>query len=204
MSRFDRRLSLMPVKPRTSTPARSDGAEDRRDASGIRRNGTPPQAGPAERSNRHRRTSALRAQSMLTFAGVRAAPAVAAAAVSNSYFGLSRAVLIGLCTFLCATVLEHRRYPFHLMPLGGALARGLAPLAGIGLAWALSVAFLAFPLDRLVTPLLAAWTVLAIVLFVINRLERGLGVRVAVIGSPTLASSLASTRFTARWRWTRP
>jgi len=181
----------MEVNPGTQKRDRPRPAGLRRSAGPARRSGTPPEASPPQRRRRRRRTSALRAQAILTFAGVRAAPAVAAGAVSISYFGLSRAILIAACILLFATVLEHRRYPLHLMPLGGALARALVPLAGVTLAWALSAAFLAFPLDRLVAPLLAAWTVLAIVLVVIHSLARGLRVRVAVIGSPTLASSLA-------------
>jgi len=182
----------MAVKPESRATHPPAGADAPADAERTRHNGSRPKASPAQRRRRRERTSALRAQAILTFAGVRAAPAAAAGAVSISYFGISRAILIGACVLLCASVLERRRYPFHLMPLAGAVARGLAPLAGVALAWTLSAVFLSFPLDRLLTPLLAAWTVLAIVLVVIHRLERGLGVRVAVIGSPTLAASLAS------------
>ena len=154
------------------------------------------------RRRRGDRTSALRAQRILSIAGIRAAPAIAAGVVAADYYGDGPATLIAFCVLLCATVLERRRYPLHLMPLGGALARALAPLAGIALSWALSLAFLPFPIPNLFPPLLAAWTVLAILLVIINRLERGLGVRVAVIGSPSLARSLdAELQTFAIRRW---
>jgi exopolysaccharide biosynthesis polyprenyl glycosylphosphotransferase len=149
-------------------------------------------ASPAQRRRRRERTSALRAQAILTFAAVRVAPALAVAGVAASRIGAGPAALLGVCVLACATALERRHYPLHLMPLGGALARALAPLAGVSLAWALSLTLDPLPLAELITPILAGWLVLAIVLVVIARLERGLGVRVAVIGSPALAASLAS------------
>jgi lipopolysaccharide/colanic/teichoic acid biosynthesis glycosyltransferase len=76
------------------------------------------------------------------------------------------------------------------MPLGGALARGLAVFAGVVCAWLVSLAHAPLGPGDLVIPLLAAWLMLGFGIGLTSSLEPKLAVRVAVIGSPELAAAL--------------
>jgi exopolysaccharide biosynthesis polyprenyl glycosylphosphotransferase len=146
---------------------------------------------PASRARAHPgHTSALAAQRIFSVAGVRLAPAFAAAIVASLHSGFGDGALLGLGVLFCASALERKRYPLHLMPLGGALARALAPLAGVIGGWLLSLTLSPMAVDELAAPLGAAWVVLAAVLAIGHRLESGFQVRVAVIGSPGLAQAL--------------
>lgn len=135
--------------------------------------------------------SSYRAQRLLTLVGVQLAPAATAAAVTYHHVGVGAAALVTVGVLGCSSAMEARRYPFHLMPLGGALARALAPLAGFAGAWALSLTMAPIAAEALIVPLLATWLVLALSLALISRTESALAIRVAVVGSPELAAGLA-------------
>jgi lipopolysaccharide/colanic/teichoic acid biosynthesis glycosyltransferase len=136
--------------------------------------------------------SALPAQRLLDFACLDVAPALVAAAVALGHVDLGAALLVSGGVFVCSWALGRGSYPLHLMPLGGALARGLAVFAGVVCAWLLSLTLAPIGAIELVTPLLAAWLMLAFGIGLSSSLEPKLAVRVAVIGSPELAAALQS------------
>jgi lipopolysaccharide/colanic/teichoic acid biosynthesis glycosyltransferase len=78
------------------------------------------------------------------------------------------------------------------MPLGGALARGLAVLGGVICAWLVSLTLAPLGSAELIAPLFAAWLMLAFGIGLTSRLEPKLAIRVAVIGSPELAAAFQS------------
>jgi exopolysaccharide biosynthesis polyprenyl glycosylphosphotransferase len=150
-----------------------------------------------------RKLRSLRAQRLLTALGVQYAPAAAAAAVTADHVGIGAAALVTVCVFGCSTALEARRYPLHLMPLGGVLARGVAPVTGFALAWLLSLTLSPIGAGELAVPLLATLLVLAATSAIIARIERAVPVPVAIVGSAALAATLADELDRAkirRWR----
>lgn len=120
-----------------------------------------------------------------------AAPASVASVIAglrSSQIGVG--MFVGACTFAAAWALERRRYPLHLMPLGGLIARALALLGGVVAALVISIALKPIPLSVLAPSVLGAWLALAIVVATTTQLTRRLSARVAVIGSAGLARSL--------------
>src|SRR5215213_8473464 len=139
-----------------------------------------------------KRMSALPAQRTLDFACLEVAPAIVAGAVALGHVDPGAAALIAVGVFACSWALGRGSYPLHLMPLGGALARGLAVLAGVVCAWLASVTLAPLGASQLIVPLLGAWLMLGFGIGLTSSLEPKLAVRVAVIGSPELASALGA------------
>jgi lipopolysaccharide/colanic/teichoic acid biosynthesis glycosyltransferase len=137
------------------------------------------------------RMGAMTALRKLEFACLEVAPALVAAAVTAGRLGGGAAALVGCGVFACSWALGKGGYPLHLMPLGGALARGLAVLTGVLCAWLVSLTLVPLSATALIAPLLAAWIMLCFGLAFTERLEPRLAIRVAVIGSPALGAALA-------------
>ncbi len=136
------------------------------------------------------RMSALPAQRTFDFACLEVAPALVAGVVALTHVDLGAATLVTGGVFACSWALGRGAYPLHLMPLGGALARGLAVLAGVVCAWLISMTLDPLNAAQLIVPLLSAWLMLGFGLGLTSSLEPKLAVRVAVIGSPELATAL--------------
>src|SRR5688572_23239887 len=85
------------------------------------------------------RMSALPAQRKLDFACLEVAPALIAGAVAFTHLDAGSAALVAIGVFVWSWALGRGTFPLHLMPLGGALARGLAVLTGVMSAWLASL-----------------------------------------------------------------
>jgi lipopolysaccharide/colanic/teichoic acid biosynthesis glycosyltransferase len=138
------------------------------------------------------RMSALPAQRTLDFACLEVAPALVAGAVALGHVDSGAAVLVAAGVLIFSWALGRAAYPLHLMPLGGALARGLAVVTGVICAWLLSMTLDPLNLAQLIVPLLAAWLMLGFGIGLTSSLEPKLAIRVAVIGSPQLAEALGA------------
>ena len=136
--------------------------------------------------------SALPAQRTLDFACLEVAPALVAGAVALGHINSGAAVLVAGGILMFSWALGRAAYPLHLMPLGGALARGLAVLTGVVLAWLVSMTLDPLNAAQLIVPLLSAWLMLGFGIGLTSSLEPTLAVRVAVIGSPQLAGALGA------------
>lgn len=146
---------------------------------------------PAATTINRRRVSALRAQRLLERVAFEFAPALAAAAVALGHLGAGVAVLVAIGVYACSWALGKGGYPLHLMPLGGALARATAVLAGVVAAWLVSLTLAPLAPGDLLAPLLAAWIVLGFAIGITGWLEPRLALRVAIVGSPELGAALA-------------
>ncbi|MBA2240992.1 MAG: sugar transferase [Solirubrobacterales bacterium] len=140
----------------------------------------------------------MRAQRTLTWVGVELAPGLAATLVALSHTTLGLSLALGAVMILLATGFERRRYPLHLLRVAGHLARFSVPLGATAAILLASLAFDPVPVGEVVTSLLAAWLVLAVVLYVIHSIGRGLELRLAVLGSAGVASALRSELELAR------
>ena len=158
--------------------------------------GDPPRVAEQSEARILRRTQqrmgALRAQRMLAVAGLQIAPAVVAGAIAYSHtrrVGLG--LLVGIAVWLAGLALGAIRYPLQLMPLAGLILRVLSPLVGALVALVVSAALMPLAASELVTPVLGAWLVLGVVIFAMTRFQRGLEVRIAVIGHSQLSAAMA-------------
>jgi exopolysaccharide biosynthesis polyprenyl glycosylphosphotransferase len=125
--------------------------------------------------------------------GLRVAPAAVAAAVVLSHTGRpGDALVVAGSMLVTAHFLEPSRYLAHLMPLASFVVRTLVPLAGFALALAIALALRPIPLTAVYPALLSALGVLAIAAWLVARFERDVEVRIALVGSPRLARSLAN------------
>jgi lipopolysaccharide/colanic/teichoic acid biosynthesis glycosyltransferase len=139
------------------------------------------------------RLSALRAQCLLELLGFGVAPAVAAGLIAAGHLPDPRSAALVFVAVLTANLaLVHSRPPLHLMPFASLLVRALSPVLGAAMALAV------FALDEgpvlpgaLVAPVLGAWVVTAFAAWVKQRFDVSRPVRIAIIGSPTLAVALA-------------
>jgi exopolysaccharide biosynthesis polyprenyl glycosylphosphotransferase len=153
----------------------------------------PALAGPSARAGGSKRVGALRAHRILARVGLQLAPALAAAAtvyLHGSRLGLS--LLLGAAVLAFTGALESRRYPVHLMPLGGLAIRAAAPLAAAALTLLVALAFDPISVSAVGPSVFAAWFVLAAVTILMQRVQRGMEIRLAVVGSAELATSLES------------
>jgi lipopolysaccharide/colanic/teichoic acid biosynthesis glycosyltransferase len=145
------------------------------------------------RTSKHsKRMSALPAQRTFDFACLEVAPALVAGVVALGHLDFGAAALVAVGVLTCSWALGRGTYPLHLMPLGGALARGLAVFAGVVCAWLASLTLSPLGASELVVPLLAAWLMLGFGLGLTSSLEPKLAVRIAVIGSPELSRALGA------------
>jgi lipopolysaccharide/colanic/teichoic acid biosynthesis glycosyltransferase len=138
------------------------------------------------------RMSALPAQRTLDFACLEVAPALVAGAVALGHVDVGAAGLVAVGVFTFSWALGRGGHPLHLMPLGGALARGLAVLLGVICAWLVSLTLAPLGAGELVVPLLSAWLMLGFGIGLTSSLEPRLAIRVAVIGSPELSGALGA------------
>jgi exopolysaccharide biosynthesis polyprenyl glycosylphosphotransferase len=134
----------------------------------------------------------LRAQQLLAFAGLRVAPALTAGAIVCSHtMQIGDGILVAACMLVAARALDPGRELSRLMPLASLVNWMLMPAAGLGLALLVSVALRPLSLTEVPSALLGSLLVLALGAWVVTRFERRVEARVAVVGPPTLARSLA-------------
>lgn len=139
------------------------------------------------------RISALRAQGLLEVFAFGAAPAAAAGLMAAGHLhGAGRGLLVFAAVLVAHWALARRRYPLQLMPFATFLVRAFVPLGGAALALAvLAAAGSPAPVGAMSVPVVGAWLVTAFAAWGKPRFESSRPVRIAVIGSPSLAVGLA-------------
>jgi exopolysaccharide biosynthesis polyprenyl glycosylphosphotransferase len=137
---------------------------------------------------------ALPAQRVLDLTALRLAPALAIALLVGRRTGMDTpAVAAFLATFASAQAVAHPRYPMHLLPIAGPLLRA-AP-AAIGAAVGSLTCYLlvgSFMFDSLVLAVPAAWLLLALGFWIKHRFDTDRQIRVAVVGSSSVAATLTA------------
>ncbi|MBW8059339.1 MAG: exopolysaccharide biosynthesis polyprenyl glycosylphosphotransferase [Solirubrobacterales bacterium] len=140
------------------------------------------------------RLSPLRAQRWLGLLGFGVAPAAAAGLMAAGHLsGPDSGGALVFVAFLATNLaLIHNHPQLRLMPLASALVRLASPVLGAGMALAL-FALVGQPVapGAFLTPIVGAWLVTAFAAWVTLRFDGARPVRIAIIGSPTLAVALA-------------
>ncbi len=137
--------------------------------------------------------TALRAQRLLGICAFGVAPALAAGLMAGGHLDSpGRGALVFVGVLVASWALGHGRYPLHLMPLAAFVVRALTPVVGVALALAV-FALSGSPesAGAMVAPVLGAWVVTAFATWTSFRFESSRQVRVAMIGSSSLALGLA-------------
>jgi exopolysaccharide biosynthesis polyprenyl glycosylphosphotransferase len=140
------------------------------------------------------RETVLRAQRQFGILAFSIAPAVAAGMMAGNRLGSAgdgTIVAVAICA-VSLLLLERGRIPLHLMPLASTVVRTAVPMIGIALALA-TFALAGQPevASEMLVPLVGAWIVTAFATWIHLRFEMSHQVRVAIIGSPGLATGLA-------------
>jgi lipopolysaccharide/colanic/teichoic acid biosynthesis glycosyltransferase len=127
------------------------------------------------------------AQRMVRLASLRLGPALAAGAVTYAHTSSEwQGVLVCGCILAALTLLLRPRYPLHLMRIGSIAIYLVAPALGaLGAIVISEVTRSISPLTTadLVAPVLAAWAVIAIGVWLVQRFHRDRRVRLAVVGT---------------------
>lgn len=148
------------------------------------------------------RLTALRMHRVLSAVAYGFAPAAAAGLIAAGHLGSDGSgALVFVSVLGAAWVLTHNQYPLHLMPLANAIVRGLVPVVGVAIASVVSAA-MERPVEAsaLVAPVLGAWIVTAFAVWAKARFEASRPVRIAIIGSPSVAVGLAQELSAAKIR----
>ncbi len=134
----------------------------------------------------------LRAQQLLAVAGLRVAPALTAGAIVATHtMRIGDGVLVAAAMLVAARVLDPGRELARLMPLANLINSLLMPVAGLALAWIVCLPLKPLALAELPPALLGSLLVLALGIWSVHRFERRVEARVALVGAPALARSLA-------------
>ncbi len=139
------------------------------------------------------RLTALRAQHLLGVLAFGVAPAATAGLMSASHLDSDGRGAIVFFSVIFAFWLSLRgRTPLHLMPLAELIVRTMVPVVGIAIALAIfAAAGSPAYFGDVATPLIGAWAATAIGAWFVTKFEATRPVRIAVIGSPTVALGLA-------------
>jgi exopolysaccharide biosynthesis polyprenyl glycosylphosphotransferase len=137
--------------------------------------------------------TALRAQRVLGLLAHSVAPAVAAGLIAARHLSdLGDGAVVGAAVLLASFALERERLPLHLMPLSTLAIRVAVPVAGLSGALLL-FAVVGAPVAAvdLIGALIGGWAMIAFGTWVTSRFESSRQIRVAVVGSPGLATGMA-------------
>jgi exopolysaccharide biosynthesis polyprenyl glycosylphosphotransferase len=139
------------------------------------------------------RLTAMRAQQLLGALAYGVAPAAAAFALCvGAVGGYGRGAVVFAAVLLAERLLTGNRIPLHLMPLAQLILRALVPIAGLAAAYVVfSAAGEPVSAAKLVPAIVAAWAATAAGAWIKARFDASRPVRIAVIGSPTVAVGLA-------------
>ena len=126
----------------------------------------------------------LRAQRVLAVFGLRLAPALTAGAIVASHTGrVGDGLLAAAAVLIVVRAVDRGRRYAQLMPAAGMVGAVLAPLAGIGLAWLVSLAFEPLPGHAVFPAMLGTLLVTALGAWLVTRFEQVAEIRIAVVGS---------------------
>jgi exopolysaccharide biosynthesis polyprenyl glycosylphosphotransferase len=151
----------------------------------------------AEHTASPRRLGALQVHRLIDLIAIKLLPALVAGAITWEHSGGAGAALLVVVSILAAAqLLERSRFPLALMPAARIALALLAPVVGVGAAVAItSLAGKPIPPGELAPSVMGAWLVIALGAWTKARVEEGVRVRVAVLGSaerdaPALARDL--------------
>lgn len=139
------------------------------------------------------RISPLRAQRWLALMGFGVAPAATAGLMAAGHLPGPRGGALVFVSVLAANLALTRNRPeLRLMPLAAFLVRTASPLLGCALALAI-FALAGDPVapGALLSPVIGAWLVTALAVWVTHRFDASRPARIAIIGSPSRAVALA-------------
>jgi len=145
--------------------------------------------GPSGRAaaGAHPNLTGPRAQRIESLAALRLGPALAGGAITYAHTRSEwQAVLVFACMALALTLLLRPRYPLHLMRVGSFAVYVSGPLLGALGAMAISEltrSISPLTIDDLIAPVLGAWVMVAIGVWLVHRFLREHRVRVAVLGT---------------------
>jgi exopolysaccharide biosynthesis polyprenyl glycosylphosphotransferase len=137
--------------------------------------------------------TALRAQRLLGICAFAVAPALAAGVMAGSHLhSPGRGAVVFLGVLVASRALGYGRYPLHLMPLAAFVVRALVPVVGVGLALVVfALSGVPGSAGEMIVPIVGTWVVTGFAAWVCLRFESSRPVRVAMIGSSSLAVGLA-------------
>lgn len=138
------------------------------------------------------RVTPLRAQHLLGVLAFGVAPAATAGTMAIGHLqGAGCGLLVFVSVLIANWLLTHSRYPLHLMPFGAAFVRALVPVLGSVITLAvLATVGRPAPIEEMAAPVVGAWIVTAFVAWSKRRFDASRPVRIAIIGSPSLAVGL--------------
>jgi exopolysaccharide biosynthesis polyprenyl glycosylphosphotransferase len=136
----------------------------------------------------------LNARRLLEFLTVRLAPSAAAGLIAYSHMSeLGEALVVFTCMLVATQAVDTSRLPLHLMPVSRVLMALVAVVVGALGAWLIAaVEGKTYPLSEYEVVVLGGWLVLALGAWVRSWLQRGIGVRVAVIGARDFTADFAA------------
>jgi lipopolysaccharide/colanic/teichoic acid biosynthesis glycosyltransferase len=138
--------------------------------------------------------TSLHAQPMLDLIALRLAPAVTGGAIAYSHLGSEwQGVLVFVCMLGVVSLLCSSRHPWHLIPFASAVLYVLVAPLGAGLAvliTALDGSSNQLTISAMVAPVVGAWLITGLGLWITHLFRRDREVRVAVIGTHEFARRL--------------
>src|SRR5882757_9125967 len=155
--------------------------------------GKPPgRSGDGARPN----VTGPNAQRIIRLASLRVGPAVAGGAITYAHTrSEGQGVLVFGCMALALALLVRPRYPLHLMRVASVAVYLVGPVLGALGAIVISEltrSISPLTIEELIAPVLGAWMVVAIGVWLVRRFHRGRGVRLAVVGTAEFMSSLST------------
>jgi exopolysaccharide biosynthesis polyprenyl glycosylphosphotransferase len=166
---------------------------ERLGGTGLTAAGVEEQRERASTKTRPLRLGRLRAQRLFDLYALQIAPAGAAGLVGLGHLGdtlLAGALFVAVLVW--AAIVDRSTFPVELMPIARLSLRALAPV--LGAATVVPVAIYGgneVSIGALTAPVIACWLTMALGAWAKVRFTAGTEVRVAVIGAPRLAASLA-------------
>jgi lipopolysaccharide/colanic/teichoic acid biosynthesis glycosyltransferase len=119
------------------------------------------------------------------------APALVAGAIVGSHTGrFGDGALVAFAVLIAGRWLDPGRRVSQLLPVASLIARMLIPVAGLALAWALSVPFEPLPFADLAIAAFGAALVMALATWLVATFEQRSSIRIAVAGPADLARRL--------------
>jgi exopolysaccharide biosynthesis polyprenyl glycosylphosphotransferase len=136
---------------------------------------------------------ALKAQRLVEFLALRAAPAAASGLIAGSHLAsIGSGVIVFGCMLATAALVDRPTLPMHLIPGARLVLAGSAPVAGAIAAYAiLTAAGGPDSFGWTIPALLGAWLLLALGAWIRVRTVDRIDARVAVLGSPGFTRALA-------------
>jgi lipopolysaccharide/colanic/teichoic acid biosynthesis glycosyltransferase len=136
------------------------------------------------------------AQRIARLAGLRAGPAIAAGAITYAHTRSEwQGLLVMGCIVLALALLLRPRYPLHLMRFGSIAVYLVGPLLGALGAMGISEltrSISPLTVDDLIAPVLGAWTVVAVGVWLVRGFNRDRRIRLGVIGTAEFMLGLSA------------